>query len=121
MRRLIPLLLLAVSPLPLASAAAQTEAAAPALLDVPKLQFTKRILANGATLYAIRDTATAPVSINIWYDVGQRDDPPGRGGFAHLFEHLLFKTTRNLPGGALDAVNAIGGSTNASPDRKTAV
>src|SRR3546814_10762053 len=78
MRRLIPLLLLAVSPLPLASAAAQTEAAAPALLDVPKLQFTKRILANGATLYAIRDTATATVSINIWYDVGQRDDPPGR-------------------------------------------
>src|SRR3546814_8170384 len=66
MRRLIPLLLLAVSPLPLASAAAQTEAAAPALLDVPKLQFTKRILANGATLYAIRDTATATVSINIW-------------------------------------------------------
>src|SRR3546814_9047476 len=99
MRRLIPLLLLAVSPLPLASAAAQTEAAAPALLDVPKLQFTKRILANGATLYAIRDTATATVSINIWYDVGQRDDPPGRGGFAHLFEHLMFKTTRNLPGG----------------------
>src|SRR3546814_15169242 len=52
--------------------------------------------------------------INIWYDVGQRDDPPGRGGFAHLFEHLMFKTTRNLPGGVLDAVNAIGGSTNAS-------
>src|SRR3546814_1864476 len=46
--------------------------AAIALLDVPKLQFTKRILANGATLYAIRDTATATVSINIWYDVGQR-------------------------------------------------
>src|SRR3546814_6800262 len=114
MRRLIPLLLLAVSPLPLASAAAQTEAAAPALLDVPKLQFTKRILANGATLYAIRDTATATVSINIWYDVGQRDDPPGRGGFAHLFEHLMFKTTRNLPGGVLDTVNAMGGNTNAS-------
>src|SRR3546814_1913090 len=86
------------------------------LLDVPKLQFTKRMLANGATLYAIRDTATATVSINIWYDVGQRDDPPGRGGFAHLFEHLMYKTTRNLPGGVLDAVNAIGGSTK---DRKS--
>src|SRR3546814_19659465 len=84
------------------------------LLDVPKLQFTKRMLANGATLYAIRDTATATVSINIWYDVGQRDDPPGRGGFAHLFEHLMFKTTRYLPGGVLDAVNALGGSTTAS-------
>src|SRR3546814_14418786 len=79
MRRLIPLLLLAVSPLPLASAAAQTEAAAPALLDVPKLQFTQRILANGATLYAIRDTATATVSLNIWYAVVQRYHSPRRG------------------------------------------
>src|SRR3546814_2682635 len=66
---------------------------------VPPLDFTKRVLANGATLYAIRDTGSATVSINIWYDVGQRDDPPSRGGFAHLFEHLMFKTTRNLPGG----------------------
>src|SRR3546814_18726388 len=113
MRRLIPLLLLAVSPLPLASAAAQTEAAAPALLDVPKLQFTKRILANGATLYAIRDTATATVSINIWYAVGQRDDPPGRGGFAHLFEHLLFQNTSKLPAAVLAAAHEIARSTKA--------
>src|SRR3546814_4055596 len=81
---------------------------------VPPLDFTKRVLANGATLYAIRDTGSATVSINIWYDVGQRDDPPSRGGFAHLFEHLMFKTTRNLPGGVLDAVNAMGGNSNAS-------
>ncbi|NIJ39486.1 zinc protease [Sphingopyxis panaciterrae] len=114
MRRLLTVLLLAASPLPYASATAQTEAAAPALLDVPRLDFTKRILANGATLYAIRDTSTATASINIWYDVGQRDDPPGRGGFAHLFEHLMFKTTRNLPGGVLETVNAMGGNTNAS-------
>lgn len=114
MRRLIPLLLLAASPLSFAPAAAQTAAAAPALLDVPKLDFTKRVLANGAPLYAIRDTGTATVSINIWYDVGQRDDPPARGGFAHLFEHLMFKTTRNLPGGVLEAVNAMGGTANAS-------
>ncbi|WP_447762872.1 M16 family metallopeptidase [Sphingopyxis panaciterrae] len=114
MRRLLTVLLLAASPLPYASVAAQTEAAAPALLDVPRLDFTKRVLANGATLYAIRDTSTATASVNIWYDVGQRDDPPGRGGFAHLFEHLMFKTTRNLPGGVLETVNAMGGNTNAS-------
>lgn len=115
MRRLLTVLLLAASPLPFASAAAaESEAAAPSLLDVPRLDFTKRVLANGATLYAIRDTGSATVSINIWYDVGQRDDPPARGGFAHLFEHLMFKTTRNLPGGVLEAVNAMGGNSNAS-------
>lgn len=115
MRCLWSMLLLAASPLPLASAAAaQSEAAAPSLLDVPRLDFTKRVLANGATLYAIRDAGSATVSINIWYNVGQRDDPPARGGFAHLFEHLMFKTTRNLPGGVLEAVNAMGGNANAS-------
>ncbi|KQZ76472.1 hypothetical protein ASE06_07345 [Sphingopyxis sp. Root214] len=114
MRRLLTVLLLAASLLPHAAAAAQAEAAGPALLEVPRIDFTKRVLANGATVYAIRDTSTATVSVNIWYDVGQRDDPPGRGGFAHLFEHLMFKTTRNLPGGVLETVNAMGGNTNAS-------
>ncbi len=114
MRRLLTALLLAASPLSFATATAQTGNGAPALLDVPRLDFSKRVLANGATLYAIRDTSAATVSINIWYDVGQRDDPPGRGGFAHLFEHLMFKTTRNLPGGVTEAVTEIGGSTNAS-------
>src|SRR3546814_9582355 len=47
-------------------------------------------------------------------DVCSSDLPPGRGGFAHLFEHLMSKTTRNLPGGVLDTVNAMGGNTNAS-------
>ncbi|WP_338424544.1 M16 family metallopeptidase [Sphingopyxis kveilinensis] len=114
MRRVLTLLLVAASPLPHAATAAETETAAPSLLQVPRLDFTKRALANGATLYAIRDTGTATVSMNIWYDVGQRDDPPGRGGFAHLFEHLMFKTTRNLPGTVTEAVTEIGGSTNAS-------
>ncbi len=115
MRRFLILLLLSASPLAGAPAAAKaSEATAPRLLEVPRLDYTSRILANGATLYAIRDTATATVSINSWYNVGQRDDPPGRGGFAHLFEHLMFKTTRNLPGGVLETVNAMGGSTNAS-------
>jgi zinc protease len=114
MRRLLTMLLLAASSSTYASAEARTGASAPALLEVPALDFTKRTLSNGATLYAIRDTGTAMVSVNIWYDVGQRDDPPARGGFAHLFEHLMFKTTRNLPGGVLETVNAMGGNTNAS-------
>jgi len=115
MRRFLTALILAACPLPLTSAtAADSDAATPILLEVPRLEFTKRVLANGATLYAIRDTGTPTVSVNSWYNVGQRDDPPGRGGFAHLFEHLMFKKTRHLPGGVLEAVAAMGGTTNAS-------
>ena len=114
MRRFLTVLLLAAGPLPYAATAAETQVSQPALLQVPRLDYTKRVLANGTKLYAIRDTSAATVSINIWYDVGQRDDPPGRSGFAHLFEHLMFKTTRNLPGGVTEAVTEIGGSTNAS-------
>src|SRR3546814_2696073 len=72
MRRLLTVLLLAASPLPYVSAAAQTETAATALLEVPRINFTKRVLSNGATVYAIRDTSTATVSINIWYDVDRK-------------------------------------------------
>jgi Predicted Zn-dependent peptidases len=115
MRRFLIPLILGASPLASAPVAAKPgEATAPRLLEVPRLDYRVRILANGATLYAVRDTATATVSINSWYKVGQRDDPPGRGGFAHLFEHLMFKTTRNLPGGVLETVNAMGGTSNAS-------
>src|SRR3546814_12510575 len=66
MRRLLTVLLLAASPLPYVSAAAQTETAATALLEVPRINFTKRVLSSGATVYAIRDTSTATDSINIW-------------------------------------------------------
>jgi zinc protease len=89
--------------------------AAPAtVISVPKLAYTARTLSNGARIYAIRDASAPSVSVNIWYDVGQRDDPKGRGGFAHLFEHLMFKATRNIPGGILPFVTDRGGQSNAS-------
>jgi zinc protease len=68
-------------------------------ISVPPLAYTKRTLANGMTVYAHRDPKAASVSVYVWYKTGQRDDPKGRGGFAHLFEHLMFKPTRNLPQG----------------------
>src|SRR3569623_2347986 len=78
------------------------------LLPVPPIAYTVRTLANGATLYALRDPSVATVSVNIWYGVGQRDDPRGRGGFAHLNEHLMFKQTRNLPQGVMPYLVGIG-------------
>ncbi|MDQ8754986.1 pitrilysin family protein [Sphingosinicella sp. LHD-64] len=92
----------------------QAVAVAQSAVSVPPLHYAGRTLANGARVYAIRDTSSATASVNIWYDVGQRDDPRGRGGFAHLFEHLMFKTTRNLPQGVMGFLTEIGGESNAT-------
>lgn len=106
---------LAFTTLPLPAVASPEAPAAPIkLLPVPPVAYTVRTLANGATLYALRDPSASTVSVNIWYDVGQRDDPRGRGGFAHLFEHLMFKQTRNLPQGVMPYLVSIGGTGNAS-------
>jgi zinc protease len=106
---------LAIMALPFPAIAAPEPVLQPVkLLPVPPIAYTVRTLANGATLYALRDPSAATVSVNIWYDVGQRDDPRGRGGFAHLFEHLMFKQTRNLPQGVMPYLVGIGGTGNAS-------
>lgn len=98
----------------LSPAAAQPDGGVPPVVTVPVLEYTARILPNGARVYAILDTSSPTASINVWYNVGSRDDPGGRDGFAHLFEHLMFRTTRNLPQGVSPFITSIGGSTNAS-------
>ena len=53
--------------------------------------------------------------MQVWYDVGSKDDPVGRSGFAHLFEHIMFKATRNMPAETLDRLTEdVGGFNNAS-------
>jgi zinc protease len=59
--------------------------------------------------------------VQVWYDVGSKDDPRGRSGFAHLFEHLMFKATRNMPSEMLDRLTEdVGGANNASTDDELA-
>ncbi|HET7662014.1 MAG TPA: insulinase family protein, partial [Rhodanobacteraceae bacterium] len=82
---------------------------AAAHLSVPRLHPDYRVLANGAKLYALRDPTVSTVQIDVWYGVGYRDDPVGRSGFAHLFEHLMFKQTRNLPGSVKEFIIQRGG------------
>src|SRR3569623_1634934 len=92
MRLIRAALLFSVAALPLAAEKAKQPvrhaprpaATAPA---VKLIAFTERTLANGLRVYAIRYTGTAIVSVQVWYDVGSKNDPVGRTGFAHMFEH----------------------------------
>jgi zinc protease len=82
---------------------------------VPPINYVSRTLANGLRVYAIRDPNSANVSVQVWYDVGSRDDPRGRSGFAHLFEHMMFKSTRNMVPEQFDRLTEdVGGFNNAS-------
>jgi zinc protease len=83
-------------------------------LEVPYTQFT---LANGLTVILHRDTTVPVVSVNTWYHVGSANERPGRTGFAHLFEHLMFEGSKNVEEGQFDILlEAAGGSNNGSTD-----
>ncbi|HYJ83551.1 MAG TPA: pitrilysin family protein [Allosphingosinicella sp.] len=91
--------------------------AAPAAsaIEVPPLQYKERRLANGLRVISMRDTSTANVSVSVWYEVGSKHDPEGRSGFAHLFEHILSRKTRNMPYNMINRlVEDVGGERNAS-------
>ncbi|MBV8063788.1 MAG: insulinase family protein, partial [Nevskia sp.] len=70
------------------SAAAPSGAAALPDIDIP---YTRFVLANGLTVLVHEDHKTPLVALNVWYHVGSKNEPAGRHGFAHLFEHLMFE------------------------------
>ena len=83
-------------------------------LAIPPLHFTHRTLGNGLEVYAVEDHATPTVAITVGYHVGSKDDPAQRSGFAHLFEHMMFKGTKNMPPEMLDRLTEdVGGANNA--------
>lgn len=89
-------------------------AAAMAPLPVPALQPRTRRLGNGLQLLSLPMADTATVAVQLFYRVGGKDDPPGRSGFAHLFEHLMFKGTRHMAAEQFDRLTEdVGGSNNA--------
>ncbi|HRH20729.1 MAG TPA: insulinase family protein, partial [Brevundimonas sp.] len=65
-------------------------------VEVAPLGFQLRTLPNGLQVFTRQDSSTADVTVQVWYRVGSKDDPEDRSGFAHLFEHIMFKSTRNL-------------------------
>jgi zinc protease len=91
-------------------------AAAPLVAAVrpPKLQYDISTLPNGLTIVLEEDHSTPIVHLNLTYHVGSKNEKPGRTGFAHLFEHLMFKGSKNVePEGHTSMIASIGGQSNA--------
>ncbi|HEY2049397.1 MAG TPA: pitrilysin family protein [Caulobacteraceae bacterium] len=108
MRRLLAALTLAM-------AAAVCGNANAADIRAPLVRYDLHVLSNGLKVYSVLDRSRPEVAVQVWYDVGSRDDPPGRAGLAHLFEHLMFKGSPGLPADYLDEFpESVGGSGNAS-------
>jgi zinc protease len=83
-------------------------------LDIPPLKFEQRTLENGLRVISLEDHSTPVVAIHVWYHVGSKDDPDGRSGFAHLFEHMMFKGTKRMPSEFVDRLTEdVGGENNA--------
>src|SRR5256714_12935356 len=77
----------------------------------PQMNYRERTLANGMRVLSVIDKASPTVAINVWYHVGSKDDPAQRSGFAHLFEHIMFKSTKNMKAEMMDRLTEdVGGS-----------
>ena len=83
-------------------------------VTVPALDFKHWTLANGLEVYAVEDHSSPTIAVQVWYHVGSKDDPAGRSGFAHLFEHMMFKGNDHLTPDTFDNLTEnIGGENNA--------
>ena len=74
-----------------------TPSSAPADIPAPNLLVDKTTLANGLEVILHEDHRTPIATVNIWYHVGSKDEPKGRSGFAHLFEHMMFQGSMHVP------------------------
>src|SRR3954449_6508338 len=80
---------------------------------VPTVSFTDERLPNGLRLIVAVDHLAPVVAVNLWYDVGSKNEVPGKTGFAHLFEHVMFQGSRNVGKAEhIALVQAAGGTMN---------
>ncbi len=90
--------------------------------DAPMLDVTEYRLDNGLEVILVKDSSAPTVAVNVTYHVGGANDPAGRSGFAHLFEHMMFEETAHLETGELDSlVETAGGYLNAYTDTERTV
>ena len=85
-----------------------------AAVPPPKLQYETLTLPNGLTVILSEDHSTPIVHLALWYHVGSKNEKPGRTGFAHLFEHMMFKGSKNVgPEEHTSIIASVGGQSNA--------
>jgi len=104
------------------AAAQRPPSTAPPGSDTIKIPFESYTLPNGLTVILSTDHTTPTVAVNVWYHVGSKNEVPGRTGFAHLFEHIMFTGSGHVPYGLHDKLTeGIGGNNNGttSNDRTT--
>src|SRR5712691_8853661 len=75
---------------------AQRPAPGTNVTDVPRLSFEKYTLPNGLDVILSEDHRLPRVAVNLWYHVGPANEEPGRTGFAHLFEHMMFQGSKHV-------------------------
>lgn len=87
---------------------------ATAAVSVPPLHFQHTTLPNGLEVYSVEDHSSPTVAVQVWYHVGSKDDPKDRSGFAHLFEHMMFKGNAHLTPDTIEELTEnVGGENNA--------
>jgi zinc protease len=87
-----------------------------------KLDYTTSTLANGLQVVLLEDHSTPIVHAEIWYHVGSKNEKPGRTGFAHMFEHMMFKGSKNVEAeGHPSWISSIGGQSNAYTNEDSTV
>lgn len=82
-------------------------------ISIPFEEFT---LDNGLRVFLLKDNSLPMITVNLWFDVGSKDEAPGRTGFAHLFEHLMFMGTDKVPN--IDILLESGGGSNNASTRE---
>ena len=88
----------------------------------PKLQYQLTTLPNGLRVILSEDHSTPIVHASVWYHVGSKNERAGRTGFAHLFEHMMFKGSKNVePEGHTSIIASVGGQSNAYTTEDTTV
>jgi zinc protease len=116
-RRLLPALLI------VGAAVVLSGAAVPQVVVRPtKFDYTMTTLPNGLQVVMLEDKSTPVVHAAVWYHVGSKNEKVGRTGFAHLFEHLMFKGSKNVrPDQHPSWITSIGGESNAETDEDATI
>ncbi|MDO6413303.1 pitrilysin family protein [Sphingomonas sp. BIUV-7] len=113
MRTVLASALAATMLAPLSAAPPSPSAQAPAapisaLIEQVKIPYKEFTLKNGLRVIVHTDRKVPLVAVSVWYHIGSRDEPVGKTGFAHLFEHLMFYGSENATGSSLERLEALG-------------